>query len=319
MKIAISPSSQEHNLATDGGTEETRMRVVCAILAHELTMLGHEARVFTGTMQEQIAAAIAWGPGLILEVHSNAGGGHGVTTSIHHNDNGIRTLTARAINANIAALDPHFRNRGVGVNGDTFGAIRMGEAKPYYIPTLLVETLFHDCPIEAAFIRDQPARLAKAMADAINSVTPAQVPQPDQGAPVPVPNIPTPPTPAPAPAPLGVDGSWGTNTTLAWQKRRGLAGDGSMGGQSIMDAQRRFGTAVDGMVSGQATRSHLPSWVKDRVKIGTGGSRLIRAIAADLEAHGYATNGSDRDGLAGSGFVKAVQRRINTDPNYLKG
>lgn len=140
------------------------------------------------------------------------------------------------------------------------------------------------------------------------------VPQPGQGAPAGPVIVPTPP----AGGVLVVDGDWGSHTSREVSKRLGITDvPHNMGGVAIRTLQRTFRTPVDGIVSGQRLMHHLYAWSDRRIKIGAGGSRLIRAMAADLEAAGYNTRGTATDGLAGTGFVSAVQRRLNNDPSYL--
>lgn len=142
------------------------------------------------------------------------------------------------------------------------------------------------------------------------------IPQGQQGAPSSPVIVPAPP----AGGILVVDGNWGSATSREVSKRLGITSvPENIGGSAITKLQAKFGTKQDGIVSGQKPVHHLFAWSQVRVKEGTGGSRLVKEMAANLEVNYYRTNGSDKDGLAGPGFVGAVQTRLNVDPNYLKG
>ena len=81
--------------------------------------------------------------------------------------------------------------------------------------------------------------------------------------------------------------------------------DGVVGSATIRAAQLIFDTPVDGIISGQAESDmkHCPAISKSCVKIGKGGSQLVRAIQRKV--------GVKQDGYLGVKTIKAVQKWLN--------
>ena len=88
-------------------------------------------------------------------------------------------------------------------------------------------------------------------------------------------------------------------------KAEPLVVDGVVGSETVRLAQRVFGTPVDGIISGQAEvdMKHCPGINMDCVKIGKGGSQLVRALQKKV--------GVTQDGYLGVKTIKAVQKWLN--------
>jgi hypothetical protein len=122
----------------------------------------------------------------------------------------------------------------------------------------------------------------------------------------------TPTPPVGTPEGLAVDGWAGPATVKAIQGRLGFTGanvDGVGGPNTTKAIQSKIGTTVNGVISGQTKNHHLDSFTT--VQIGNGGSKMIRDLASAIEALGIGTNGTTVDGLAGPGFVTALQTALN--------
>lgn len=124
-----------------------------------------------------------------------------------------------------------------------------------------------------------------------------------------------------APAPvvngddLTVDGRWGRATSTEIQSRLGVKADGRMGPVTYEALQEHYGTPVDGKISKQ---SYKPEELGNGIGPhgweytgrGSSGSTVIEKLQADV--------GASVDGVLYEGTTKLVQKRLNSDPNFLK-
>lgn len=124
-----------------------------------------------------------------------------------------------------------------------------------------------------------------------------------------------------APAPvvngddLTVDGRWGRATSTEVQSRLGVKADGRMGPETYTALQEHYGTLVDGKISRQSYKPEElgngigpHGWEYDGR--GAKGSTVIEKLQADV--------GADVDGVLYEGTTTLVQKRLNSDPNFLK-
>lgn len=123
---------------------------------------------------------------------------------------------------------------------------------------------------------------------------------------------------APAPAVNGedltVDGRWGRATSTEIQSRLGVKADGRMGPETYKALQEHYGTPVDGEISDQSYKStELGNGIGphgwDYNGPGSAGSTVIEKLQADV--------GADVDGVLYEGTTALVQKRLNSDPDFL--
>lgn len=132
-------------------------------------------------------------------------------------------------------------------------------------------------------------------------------------------NVPKPsakPAPRPTAGKLAVDGRWGTATSKELQGRLGVTRDGRAGVGTWKGLQRKLGhPVVDGLIENQSYRhSELGNGIAPRgwefTGRGSKGSPTIRRLQSKL--------GVPADGIVGAGTVKALQRKLNADKNFLR-
>ena len=116
---------------------------------------------------------------------------------------------------------------------------------------------------------------------------------------------------------LKVDGRFGKETVKEIQRRLGVAVDGRAGKSTWTALQKKKGMRiVDGIISKQSYKAEelgngiVPGKYWNYTGRRSTGSNLIRAIQKDL--------GVAQDGILYTGTIKALQTKLNNDPNYLK-
>src|SRR5690625_295513 len=123
------------------------------------------------------------------------------------------------------------------------------------------------------------------------------------------------PAPKPAASKVDEDGRFGRETVSEIQARIGSKVDGRICEDGWKRLARKYGTPVDGFVSHQSYKpEELGNGIVPRCWRFTGrgskGSKLIRAIQKDV--------GVTQDGILFEGTTKAIQRKLNSDPNFLR-
>lgn len=115
---------------------------------------------------------------------------------------------------------------------------------------------------------------------------------------------------------VDVDGRWGRETSEEIQTRLGVRADGRMGPDSWRAMQALFGTPADGIVSKQSHRHDAlgngispNGW--DYTGPNSSGSTLIKKLQTAV--------GATADGVLGGGTIKLTQKKLNSDPRFLKG
>ena len=111
------------------------------------------------------------------------------------------------------------------------------------------------------------------------------------------------------------DGRFGKKTSAEIQRRIGSKADGRICEDGWKKLARKYGTKADGVVSHQSYKAaELGNGLVPRCWKYTGrkskGSPLIRAIQKDV--------GVKADGIAGEGTTRAIQKRLNSDPDWLR-
>lgn len=159
MKIYISPSNQFANLGAGSyGAEGARMNELADHLVPLLDRQGYEV-VRPGpytTLAARIAAANALKVDYYLALHSNAGGGRGCEVLIYGRGGQAEKLAQRIYNE-VSVITPA-ADRGINVRPD------LAELKSTAMPAVLLEVMFHDHPEEAAWIMQNMAAIAQAIA-----------------------------------------------------------------------------------------------------------------------------------------------------------
>ena len=123
------------------------------------------------------------------------------------------------------------------------------------------------------------------------------------------------PAPKPAASKVGEDGRFGRETGSEIQARIGSKVDGRICEDGWKRLARKYGTPVDGFVSHQSYKpEELGNGIVPRCWRFTGrgskGSKLIRAIQKDV--------GVKADGILFEATTVAIQRKLNSDPNWLR-
>ena len=188
MKIYLSPSNQNENTYSAGGTNEMEQcsRVAEAAEKYLLANGFLVKRAPKGQkMQTSILESNAWGADLHICLHTNAGGGKGCEVYVKEKTDS-RLQYAQPIYDAVAALTPS-SDRGIKTAG--FAEIKQTTATCVYC-----ELEFHDNATRAQWIIDHVDDLGRAVAQGIckavgkSFVEPGVDPTPE-------------PTPAPAPTP----------------------------------------------------------------------------------------------------------------------
>lgn len=114
---------------------------------------------------------------------------------------------------------------------------------------------------------------------------------------------------------LDEDGLWGTSTSKEVQTRLGVTADGRMGPDSWKALQRVLGVTADGFISHQKNKNDsfgngISSNGWNYEGKGASGSFAIAALQRAL--------GVEADGHLYTGTTKALQQKLNSDPNFLK-
>lgn len=142
IKICLWASTQENNIGViNYGTEEENMFKVCDIVEGLLNKY-KRFKIFrnetTWRLQDNVAQEHKVKPDIVVEVHSNAGGGTGAEVYCNHeNDEGLEL--SQFIYNHVSALTPS-KDRGI-KDGMKFYDIRKT-----YATAVLVELFFHDNP-----------------------------------------------------------------------------------------------------------------------------------------------------------------------------
>lgn len=111
-----------------------------------------------------------------------------------------------------------------------------------------------------------------------------------------------------------VTGKLDARTAKEIQARLGVTVDGKIGPATLKAWQRQEKAGiVDGYLSGQSQLAinSCPAIWKSLMKKGNNGSKMVKKVQKDL---GFKT----QDGKLGPETNKALQRRLNSDENYLK-
>lgn len=158
MKIYLSPSMQEGNLYSAGGTNEmVQCSRIAAAARDALIRCGFEVKMapMGQSMERNVAESNAWGADLHLPIHTNAGGGRGCVVFIASSA-GSRPKLGRAIFKEIDAITPY---RSVyGVREKLFYEVRNTNALCAYI-----ECEFHDDPELAGWIINNTRQIGEAI------------------------------------------------------------------------------------------------------------------------------------------------------------
>lgn len=164
-KDYISPSTQDWNQYAGGGTgvtdsEEYWMRVVAWKVTEHLAAAGIQVKLGgTVSWQANAAESNAWGANIHVEVHTNAGGGHG--TEVWHRTGSVEgERLAKSVYPFIAAASDQ-PDRGVKASL-SYGALNQTKA-----PAIIIECAFHDNEAEAQEIRASVDEYALAIARGI--------------------------------------------------------------------------------------------------------------------------------------------------------
>lgn len=164
-KAYISPSTQDWNQYSGGGTgvndsEEFWMRIVAWKVTELLAASGIMVKLGgTVSWQANAAESNAWGADIHVEVHTNAGGGHG--TEVWHRTGSTKgQRLAQCVYPFIAAASNQ-PDRGVKAS-TAYGALNSTNA-----PAIIIEAAFHDNVAEAEEIRQSVDEYALAIARGI--------------------------------------------------------------------------------------------------------------------------------------------------------
>lgn len=223
-----------------------------------------------------VAKCNAHAVNLDVSIHFNSAGetAHGTEVWIK-NGSKSRPYAEQIVNS-IASLG--FTNRGVKTRDDLYV---LNKTKA---PALLIECCFVNNAGDASLYN--PDTMAEAIVRGITggaTVTPAPAPTPQ-------------PTPVPQKEQIGVDGYWGSSTTVF--------------------AQKKFGCSyVDGIVSRQplANKKYCSACTTgwEFTNNYRGGSSLIKAIQRWV--------GVSADGLIGKGTITALQRKLGVSADGYMG
>ena len=174
MKIAICPG---HHAAAKGATNRTHKlneydeaAKVIPYLTQELVNKGHEVTVVTGLLSKKIKKINAGGFGLAIDLHFNAGGGHGCEV-VYCPGSELRARQADIFSAQIAdVLD--LKDRG-GKEGWYQGGVEPDAfVSQTNCPAFIPEPLFidNDEEVKKWFVGRQHATIARAVACGIVAV-----------------------------------------------------------------------------------------------------------------------------------------------------
>lgn len=141
-KIYISPSSQQSNIYSTGGSEETYMNQIANVLCPELTRHGIEWKRNnpSGDYNDFVAESNAYAPDYHIPIHSNAGGGRGCTIFCY-NPSDVKSkgyILSKNIYKYLEPLTPT-TDRGI-----KSGATTLSEVAKTTAPCSYLEIEFHD-------------------------------------------------------------------------------------------------------------------------------------------------------------------------------
>lgn len=164
-RIFLSPSDQAHNPVTGGGTEQQYAQARCARAAEVLRSYdGYEVKVSsagigddTGGFLASIAEGNAWGPDLYVADHTNAGTGRssGVQAYVYTPDPESVRL-GQCLNAR---MDPIVPGGASIQDGQHLGEVNSSSAT-----AVLMESGYHDNPVDAEVIRTKTREMGEAIA-----------------------------------------------------------------------------------------------------------------------------------------------------------
>ena len=162
FKLYISPSDQNRNIGVGSyGSEEQRMNALADALEREL--FANEIPYIRGGRTMEIEDRMTESDNLgcthYLALHSDAGGGHG-PTAFFYSDAGCKF--ADAIMSEVLKIVPD-NNRAQNVRQNK----NLMETRGQKAIAVLLETGFHDCPKEAAYIAEHPDEYAAAICKGI--------------------------------------------------------------------------------------------------------------------------------------------------------
>lgn len=170
MTIVLAPSNQTGNRYAYGGTNEA---VQCAKISNacESFLQSYEVEVLNWLppawgFEERVQRANQLEVDLFLSIHTNAGGGRGVSTFIGMDGSG-RTL-GEAINREISSLGVY--NRGIKQRAGSDGRNWYYEIRVPKMDAVMVECAFHDHPEEAKWIVENTKEIGEAIGKALVKV-----------------------------------------------------------------------------------------------------------------------------------------------------
>ncbi|HBV95618.1 MAG TPA: N-acetylmuramoyl-L-alanine amidase [Desulfotomaculum sp.] len=151
MKIVIDQGhgGSDPGAVGNGLTEAVLTGQLGLIVVEKLS--GYNAEVILaprGTLSERAAFANSAGADLFVSIHVNAGGGTGYESHIHPGASEKTLSIARSMHSILAV---YYREKGFadrGLKRSNFGVLR--ETR---MPAVLLENLFIDSPVDAAFLR----------------------------------------------------------------------------------------------------------------------------------------------------------------------
>jgi N-acetylmuramoyl-L-alanine amidase len=168
-RIFLSPSTQEHNAYSGGSNEEVEMNDLVYLVHTILTQAGHIVGV-----GGKVSASDNANKGNIFKAdyyishHSNAGGGVG-TEIWYYTNSKVGYGLARAIYDRLA---PVTVSPDRGVKAST----KYIELSKPRMPSIIIETSFHDKAIDAEEIRTHHSEYAQAIAQGILDYTGTSLP-----------------------------------------------------------------------------------------------------------------------------------------------
>jgi len=162
MKIYISPSDQSANVGVgDYGTEADRMQELSDLL---VPILKKSHTVYGGSnsisLDSRIKASNDKNVDIHVALHSNAGGGTGPETW-YYTDSANGKKLAQAIQTELEDL----KGSGRGIKAST----KYRELNSTNAVAVLVEVAFHDNQNDVTWMLDNWSKIAKAIADGINT------------------------------------------------------------------------------------------------------------------------------------------------------
>jgi|PlaIllAssembly_1097288.scaffolds.fasta_scaffold06070_4 N-acetylmuramoyl-L-alanine amidase len=196
-KIYLSPSTQDANQYAGGGTgiadsEETWMRKVAVRAQAILLTASPRPDVRVGgniSVGANVTDSNNWGANWHLEIHTNAGGGHG-TEYWYYTGSASGLKMANAIYPPCAAAS-NMPDRGIKTSTGYYALSRTKA------PAGIVELLFHDNTTEAQEMRVSVEEFAQAIAKGFAKLLGLTFP-------IPKPPVPTTPPPVPTVPPTAV-------------------------------------------------------------------------------------------------------------------